>query len=54
MVGLEKERVGLPQPLVWQQMKSTPKVVPGAAAAIAQAGVGGFIIHTRATVRLGV
>ena len=38
---VEKERLGLPQPLVWQQMKSTPKVVPGAAPAMAQAGVGG-------------
>ena len=32
----------LAQPVVLQQMKSTPKVVPGAALAMAQAGVGGF------------
>ena len=42
VVWLEKERLGLPQPLVWQQMKSTPKVAPGAAPAMAQAGVGGY------------
>ena len=40
---LEKEKLGLPQTVVWQQMKSTPKVVPGAAPAMAQAGVGGYI-----------